>query len=380
MIKGTKRPGVFNFVSLGDLHLGHHQTTTSLMLKNLDKYCTNEHVLADVDLLIITGDIYDRLLHNADDNVHLIHRWITRLLYLCANLDVKLRIVEGTPSHDRKQSRFFTEQKENANIPVDLHYATTLSIETIDHWGLTFLYVPDKWRNDTEDTRLEVQALLHERGLDKVDYAIMHGAFEYQLPDMVKEPTHDSAFYLAIVRYFILIGHIHFTSQYERILAAGSFDRHHHGEEGAKGFFQVSVRGPDDYRVVFKENKGARRYTTIDCRQMDTKQANVAVRRVLKDTPPGSAVRLHCERHSPVLGDMEAFKAQYPDVEWSTPKVEGVDKTTKASMDSVLKMDVDSFEPITPTSIMTLVADELQQHAPDAATVTRLQHRLKEFI
>ena len=129
-----KSPGNFRFLSVGDIHLGHHQTSTESIIRNLDYYLTNEVVLKDVDLLIITGDLFDRLLHNADDNVTLIQRWITRLLYKCSYLNVAIRVLEGTPSHDRGQSRFFAEQQKNADIQVDLHYATTLSIEYIERF------------------------------------------------------------------------------------------------------------------------------------------------------------------------------------------------------------------------------------------------------
>lgn len=380
MIKRTKTPGVFRFISLGDIHFGHHQTPAATIIRNLDRHCTNERVLRDLDMVIITGDVFDRLMHSADDNVHLVNRWITLFLFRCARLKVKVRIVEGTPSHDRLQSRFFVELKDNANIPVDLHYATTLSVEYIDDLDIHILYVPDKWRPDTTETLQEVRLLLKRHNLTQVDFAIMHGAFEYQLPAVVKEPSHDSDVYLELVRYFILIGHVHFPSQKERILAAGSYDRLHHGEEGPKGFYDVTVRDPDDYTITFMENPSAKRYITVDCRGMDTKQANVAVRKAVKDLPGGSAVRLHCERHSPVVGDMDAIKQAYPDVEWSTPKIENTTTTKHDTMDTLMKMDMETFVPIDPTTINSLVAAELVKHTNDEATLKRCQQQLAELI
>jgi len=379
MIKNTKRPGVFRFISIGDIHLGHSSTPTEMMIRNLDTYAVSESRLKDVDMLKITGDVFDKLLHNADDNVHRINRWITRLLFRCARLNVAVRIVEGTPSHDRLQSRFFIEQADNANIPVDIHYATTLSIEHNEKFGITILYVPDKWRPDTTETLHEVKALLKQHQLEKVDFAIMHGAFEYQLPDVVKEPTHDSQEYLDMVRYFILIGHVHHPTQKERILAAGSFDRICHNEEYPKGCYDVSVRSPEDYSITFLENQGAKRYVTIDCRGMDVKQANVAIRKALKDLPKGSAARLHVEQHSPVVGDIEAIKQQYPEIEWTPPKIEKSETSAKTTLDSVLKMDIDTFVPIDKTTIDQLVATELDKHAPDEITKRRCQELLAEL-
>ncbi len=380
MIKGTKTPGVFRFISLGDIHFIHHQTPTGTIIRNLDRHCTNERIMRDLDMVVVTGDVWDRLVHSADDNLHLVNRWITLFLFRCARLNVKVRIVEGTPSHDRMQSRFFVELKENANIPVDLHYATTLSIEYIDDYDLNFLYVPDKWRADTSETLQEVRLLMKRHDLEQVDFAIMHGAFEYQLPAVVKEPSHDSDVYLDLVRYFILIGHVHFPTQKERILAAGSYDRLYHGEEGPKGFYDVAVRAPDDYNITFVENTSAKQYVTVDCRGMDTKQANVAIRRATKDLPGGSAIRLHCERHSPVVGDMDAIKQAYPDYEWSTPKIENETTTKKETMDTLMKMDMEAFIPIDATTISGLVEAELAKHTNDEATLTRCQQQLAELI
>lgn len=378
-IDATKSPGSFRFVSLGDVHLGHHQTPTAKIIENLDRYCTNDQVLKDVDMLIITGDLFDRLLHNADDSLHLINRWITRVLYRCAYLDVAIRIVEGTPSHDRGQSRFFVEQAKNAKINVDLYYATQLEIEHNERFGITILYIPDKWRPDTTETLEEVKLLMRKQGLEQVDYAIMHGAFEYQLPSIVKEPTHDSATYLSLVRYFILIGHVHLVTQLERILAAGSYDRICHGEEGPKGYYDVRVRSPDDYDIVFVENKGAKRYDTLDCTGLETKELNVKIRKAVEALPKGSAIRLRCSPHDAAAGDIDGLMKQYPQFEWTLAKDR--EKTKKESvLDTFMSTDMEEFVPITKDSIVGLAEQELERQGLDTVAVSNCTHRLKELL
>lgn len=371
-----KQPGTFRFISVGDIHFGHPQTPTSHIIANLDRYCVSDAQLQTADMLIITGDVYDRLLHNADENVHRINSWITRLLYRCAAHDVLVRVVEGTPSHDRGQPRFFAEQARNAKIPVDLHYAPTLSIEYIDRFDMHVLYVPDKWRSDTQETLHEVRVLLKQHNLEQVDFAIMHGAFTYQLPEVVTEPTHDPEAYLALVKYLILIGHVHQMSHYQRILAAGSFDRICHGDEGPKGCFDVQVRAPDDYRVTFVENKGAKRYDTLDCRDMDTKSLNVLLRKHLQDLPAGSAIRLRCHNHDAANGDIDHLRKSYPQYEWSV-----VIDRTKRNKDTVASVfrhaDLSGFTPITPDTITKLVQEVLTRQQVDATTQSRCLQRLE---
>lgn len=369
-IDQCKHPGIFRFISLGDVHLGHHQTTTASIIKNLDRYCTNEVVLKDIDMLIITGDLFDRLLHNADDNVTLIQRWITRLLYKCSYLNVAIRIVEGTPSHDRGQSRFFVEQMVNANIEVDLHYASTLSIEENERFGINILYVPDKWRPDTQETYSEVLTLMERHQLKQVDFAIMHGAFEYQLPAMVPEPTFDSKAYLDIVKYYILVGHVHFASQRERILAAGSYDRICHGEEGPKGYYRVELRELGDALITFVENKGARKYVTVNCHGKEIQEVNVELRNVVKALPKDSAIRLRCDPNDPVSGYLEAIQKQYPDHHWTLT----IDKP-KATKTSVIElfreMDLEELEEITPDTFQAMMNSELKRLVSDTATIER---------
>ncbi len=378
--EATKTPGVLRIKQAGDIHLGHHQTSTASIIANLDRYLTSDTSLKDVDMLVLTGDIFDRLLHNADDAVHQINRWVTRLLYRCAYLDVVLCVVEGTPSHDRGQSRFFWEQKQNANIPVELHYVTELAIVRLERFAIDVLFVPDKWRPDTTETLAEVRLLMKQRGLEQVDFAIMHGAFEYQLPAMVPEPTHDSAAYLELVRYLIMIGHVHLANPRCRILPAGSFDRLTHGEEGPKGYFDIEVRAPDDFRVTFVENKGAKRYDTLALHGLDTKEANVKIRKHLDGLPKGSAIRLRCDAHDAVTGDLDGLKKLYPDYEWSL-KIDDNKKKERASvLDTFMKMDMSEFVPIDTQSLAGLVGQELGKYSPDTAVTERCLQRLAELI
>lgn len=376
----TKKPGTLKLISLGDVHLGHHATPTELIIRNLDKYCTNETTLTDVDLLIITGDLFDRLLSNADNNVNLINRWITRLLFKCSYLNVKVRIVEGTPAHDRGQSVFFIEQKANATIPVDVHYASTLSVEYIDTWDCWILYVPDKWRAHTSDTLVEVKTLLKNHQLDQVDLAIMHGAFDYQYPVVVIEPTHDPEQYLKMVKHYILIGHIHLQSQYERILAAGSYDRICHGEEGPKGFYSVVITNNQQDQITFIENKGAKRYITLECHGMDIQSVNVAIRRLVETLPKGSAIRLRGHPQDAVTGDMDAIKQSYPEFHW-TLTVDESKKKTVSVVDVLNDVDFSDLVDIQSDNILSLIEYDLKRQLPSsAASIEPFIRRLSEII
>src|SRR5690606_24238089 len=103
--------------------------------------------------------------------------------------DVAVRVLEGTPSHDREQSKRFVVINESVGkIGADLVYIDELSIRYEERFDMNLLFVPDELNHDPNITLAQVQELMAERNLEKVDFAFMHGQFEYQLPSHVKAP------------------------------------------------------------------------------------------------------------------------------------------------------------------------------------------------
>lgn len=365
-------------LSAGDFHLYHPRTPTAHVIANLDRHVFPPARLATTDLVVIPGDVFDRLLSYDNRELDQIQAWITRFLYRCAEHDVLVRIVEGTPSHDWKQSRFFTEQAANANIPVDVHYAATLSIEYIERYDCHVLYVPDKWRPDPNDTLAEVRSLLASRNLDQVDFAVMHGAFEYQLPSIVKEPTHDSAAYLSLVAYYIFIGHVHTPTRHERILAAGSVDRLAQNEEEPKGFYEVIVRPTGDDTVIFHTNPHAKIYRSLNCHGQPMGVVEQWVEQQYRELPSGSEVLLRAQGGDPVLVAVDDLRRRYPQIHWRA-KDDGSAAATTTDIDTLLEEEVEALPPLDHETLLAQVGERLSAECHDKTTVTRCQKRLEEL-
>ncbi len=365
-------------MSLGDVHLGHRQNPTEDIILNLDRLLTDT-LLKDIDMLIITGDLFDRQLSNGDDCVNSINRWITLLLMRCSQYNVMIRIVEGTPSHDRRQSIFFLEQKVNADIDVDVHYATELSIEHNAKLDAYFLYVPDKWRPSTDTTLNEVKALMQAKGIDKVDFAIMHGAFSYQLPSIVKEPTHCEESYLELVKYHILIGHVHIMTVHERIYAAGSFDRICHNDEIPKGMFNIEVRESGEHTAKFIVNKKAKQFITLDVHSMNTKELFQFINESVKDLPKFSLIRLRCNPNDVATGDINTFIINYPKYFWDLTYEKTKLKKTNVS-EIIENFSMDSLIGIDASSISDLVEDELDNHLKNDVNKEKYIKLLNNFL
>lgn len=243
------------------------KTPTENILRSVYNMLPDDGSLAEVDILFIAGDVYDHdlFIHNKD--VRLINTIITYILRMAAKYDFIVRVLEGTPGHDWKQSISFVEINENGAIGADLRYVSVLEIEYIERFNFNVLYIPDEWRLRCEDTWQDVKQCLKRHNLIMVDFVVMHGCFPHQLPGLKEGlvEMHNPDKFLKITRHLIYVGHIHLPSRYKKIVSSGSIDRLVHGEEGKKCWTKSYIYdNPEDDRVQFIENRLAYPHKTLD--------------------------------------------------------------------------------------------------------------------
>lgn len=308
-----------NILELSDVHLGHRTTETLHIVNNLKSLLRDKEQMAGVDLIIIAGDLFDRLLNLTSGDVYIIHNFFYYLLTLCVKHDILLRVLEGTPSHDNKQNRLLVEINEESGLGCDLVYFDSLDIEYIERFDIHVLYIPDEWHPDCNHTLLEAREAIIKRGLSQVDFAVMHGQFDYQVPPPLlnRIPHHNSAAYLELVKYLIFIGHVHQHSQYKRIIAAGSTDRLRHGEEESKGLIYAEVYATGDFTAKFIVNHNAKIYKTIDLTNMELSKALKVVEKEVNEVPENSYIRIRTSREDSVLNSVKELKSEYPQINWS---------------------------------------------------------------
>lgn len=301
----------------GDLHFGHARHSKEEMIERFKRQFPRDATTAKLDVISIEGDIYDHLLSLPHESVPIIDEWIIWLLRLCKALDIQLWILRGTPSHDRDQTQRFEILNASLSIGCDLIYVDELKIIWMPKFGINVLFVPDEWNDSSDKTLEEVHQLLRIAGISKVDYAIMHGQFEYQLPPVVKAQKHSSEAYLKIVDKLIFINHVHLFSKNDRIVAPGSFDRISHGEEGAKGHVRAIVRASDDYELEFVETKDAKIFKSINCRGLSFDDSHDKVMADSKDLPDGSHVRVVADIGNPILMSIATYEKERPYYTWT---------------------------------------------------------------
>lgn len=325
----SKSFDVIKMAELSDLHLGHPNTPTSLMVACLLRMFPDNETTADLDIIYLAGDVFDRQLNMSDDDVFHIHSWICLFLSLCKKYDIIVRVLEGTPSHDWKQSKWFVEINDKYGIGCDVRHMTMLSIEHIDKLNIDVLYIPDEWSSSCAETQRQVTVLLKQYGLEQVDFTVMHGAFPHQMPPNLhgRLDLHDSAFYLAITRYFVFVGHIHLRSQYDRILSAGSTNRIAHGEESNKGHYRVTARANGVHDIDFIVNKDAMLYITVDAEGLTVDETKLALKPVMvRMSNKYGAIRVLCNAVDAAVSVVDNYRATHSHILW---KVEVKKRTNK---------------------------------------------------
>lgn len=348
---------------LSDVHLFHDKTPTEHIVNNLMEAVPDNDSMKNVDMIVISGDLFDRAVSLPNISVWHAHRFVNHLVAVCEKYDILLRVLEGTPSHDWMQSRMVTSIVEARGNKCDAKHISVLSIEHIQRFNLDVLYVPDEWGAGCAPTFEEVKELLIKHNLEKVDIAVMHGCFNYQFPvNLVGKPdVHDEASYLGITKYVIVIGHYHTSSNYERIYVPGSFDRLRHNEEEAKGYLIVDLYQDGKYDVKFVENKKAMIYKTFDFENVPIDEIVNRLKEFVKDNERTQFIRILCSKEDTVYKGVTELKSLFPFVNFSINLKK--DKTKKEVVAET--KDIVKPKAITMENIETLLRERLEAKHPD---------------
>lgn len=352
---------MFKYLVMSDIHLGHHINKTPYIVNNLNKFFKEYHRdLSNLNTIFIAGDIFDRLLSNSSSDYLLATEWLTDLILHCKNNKIKLRILEGTPSHDWKQAKLITSIIKKLKIEVDYLYIDTLHIEYMKEENIYILYIPDEYKPKAEDTLKDVKKLMKEMKIDKVDIAIMHGQFEYQLPMVKLESSHIENEYLNIVKHYISIGHIHTPSIFNRILAQGSFDRLQHNEEEDKGAMVITIfqDNPDQNTYKFLTNKHSMIFKTIKFKDEDLDVICNRVRKVLDKLPMYSNIKIISENDDILYKSVKILSKEYTGVRIKAERSKKTDTTVRL----IKKEIINNSLVITESNIKELLLKEMDKH------------------
>jgi len=329
----------YSILGLSDIHLGHALNHTDNIICNLRKFFIKYRKdIIKTKLIIISGDVFDKLLSSNGLEINLALEWLTELILFCKEQDIILRILEGTPGHDWKQVKLIFTILDKLDIDVDFRYVEEIEIEYIEKLMTTVLYVPDEAKPTTAEIYQEVQFKLKELAIDKVDIAVMHGTFDYQLPIPLPN-VHIPKDYLDIVRGPIIIGHHHSRSNYKRIITPGSFDAMNHSDDNTKGGVYINYTIKDSkFRFRFLDNKEALKFKTIDVRGKDLSYIYKQLERYNNHNDLNRFnLRLHADINEPIRQNMLELTKNYTNLNITFKSSDKNDVTTAINIEVIPK-------------------------------------------
>lgn len=365
----------FKAISFGDVHLGLPSNPAPRIIANIRKWLHPVIQKGDIDVVFIAGDLFDRLLFLNDPFIGEIDTWLVEFITLCALTNTELICLEGTPRHDRKQSKRLEHLHALFSDKCKFRYIQTLSIEYVESIRQYVLFVPDVIRDSAQTTIRDIRALMNDLGLSSVGTAVMHGAFKYQLP-IIDKHSHDEADYESLVENVILINHVHNFSHRGKIIAPGSFDCTAHGFKGPFGAVEVTFSdGGMSFRRII--NKTAMPYVKVkllDGADKIDKAVTKAIEMAMGGVPNVKVLfPLTAENKSLY----ESYREKYPGVRWDVEAIvtASEEKKTKA----LAMMDLTSIE-LTKENIVSIVADKLRRNGLTAVETSRLTNVLEGYV
>jgi len=311
-------------LSISDIHLGHTNNPAEYVISGLEKKLTIDY-LAGVDLLFIVGDVFDKGLSLNHHDVFHIVAWIKRLLQRCANLNITVIVLEGTPSHDRMQSQLFVAINDSSELKCDLRYIKEVSTEYIEKYDLNILCIPDEKNTDDDITYYQLLDIMKSKAIEKCDFGLVHGFFDFQVPEEYRVRYHDSNRYLEIVKYLIFVGHDHEYNKKDRIIVQGSPDRQRFGMESNKGFVRAMVYRDGTYHANFVVNEYAMRFDTLELKD-NVQEALKQIKRKCKTLTAKSHLRLVGHKDHPILESIGELQKEYPLIKISKKYLENENK------------------------------------------------------
>lgn len=249
-------------VAIQDLHFGIKDTKRLYEETTIIKsYLMNN----EVNILNINGDYFDRKLSLNEPASFYALLFFDELVQICKEKKIKMRVIQGTRSHDLNQLSVFAHYLTEPDL--DLVFHDTIAEEEIE--GIKFLYIPEEYPENNEE---------YYAPYKKQKYSVIHGhgtfsflAFKDQIEqsknnDINTAPIFEySEWKDALENGVAIFGHIHGRNVYgKKIYYSGSFTRWGFGERSERGFtvYEIDTE-TKEVKVEFVNNDLAPKYDAI---------------------------------------------------------------------------------------------------------------------
>lgn len=253
-------------VNISDIHIGKKDDMR--LKEELEIFFDYLKDTENIDMITISGDLFDRVLTANEYGTTLALEFIQRLIDLYIP-EIDIRIIKGTRSHDFNQLDILKVFKEKAGS----HFKIIEKNEVEVFNGYKILYLPEEYPTDYDDFYKE--NLLGVE--DKVyDFIIGHGMIDFIAFTGYEDdsenrvhgtPTHKADDIIRVTKGPIIFGHIHEKQEYkDKIYYTGSYSRYSFDTPSEKGFmvFDIDDDDPSKFKMTFIENTKAPTYAVLD--------------------------------------------------------------------------------------------------------------------
>lgn len=253
-------------VNISDIHIGKKDDMR--LKEELEIFFDYLKDTENIDMITISGDLFDRVLTANEYGTTLALEFIQRLIELYIP-EIDIRIIKGTRSHDFNQLDILKVFKEKAGS----HFKIIEKNEVEVFNGYKILYLPEEYPTDYDDFYKE--NLLGVE--DKVyDFIIGHGMIDFIAFTGYEDdsenrvhgtPTHKADDLIRVTKGPIIFGHIHEKQEYkDKIYYTGSYSRYSFDTPSEKGFmvFDIDDDDPSKFKMTFIENTKAPTYAVLD--------------------------------------------------------------------------------------------------------------------
>ena len=253
-------------VNISDIHIGKKDDMK--LKEELEIFFDYLKDAENIDMITISGDLFDRVLTANEYGTTLALEFIQRLIDLYIP-EIAIRIIKGTRSHDFNQLDILKVFKEKAGS----HFKIIEKNEVEVFNGYKILYLPEEYPTDYDDFYKE--NLLGVE--DKVyDFIIGHGMIDFIAFTGYEDdsenrvhgtPTHKADDLIRVTKGPIIFGHIHEKQEYkDKIYYTGSYSRYSFDTPSEKGFmvFDIDDDDPSKFKMTFIENTKAPTYAVLD--------------------------------------------------------------------------------------------------------------------
>ena len=270
----------FSIIHISDLHLAERsqdqEDMATAMIAFLDDViCNRIDADSPLKMICVDGDFLDHAIRLYQPSFKAFIMVLSYLIHTCANNDIVLRIMNGTWEHDHGQLRYVTDLKDTMAPDCKLKVIDKIELEHIPELNLRMLYIPDDMPYESsQDIIAVVKEKMQELGWDYVDYACVHGFFDFTVPPVARAAQkviyEESQF--SFVRKLINAGHVHLHQKVGRVISNGNVDFTRFGETGPKGAVLVRDQGEDGATSRFLVNQYAAPYVTLTYDESKTTQ------------------------------------------------------------------------------------------------------------